>query len=282
MSRVYTVTSSGIYLNALFYGEPGSGKTSLGASAQDHESMRNVLVMNVEGGLLSVAHRGDIQAVDITSTKEVEELLWSLVKSKSDGGEFEDINTIMLDNATELQAMNLQEIVAEAIANGRGEDQRDDIWQDDYGKSTNQLKRVFRTCRQLPLNFIVTAHAKQVFPKGANNRPIPNAEPIAILPSLTAKLSESLLGFVDFVWYLHFDDGTREEGEDVEPSYNLLTRTQGLYYAKTRGPLFRRALGQYRKLPEQGALAEIYDIFLNSATPTQATTRSTKKVKRAS
>jgi hypothetical protein len=250
----------------MIYGEPGSGKTSLAASAQDHPKMKDVLMINVEGGLLSVAHRGDIQAVDVNSTEEVEEIYWQLVTNKSEKkGEFKDVRTVVLDNGTEMQSMNLQEIVGEAIANGREDTKRNDIERDDYGKSTNQLKRIFRQFRQFPVNFIITAHEKLVYPRTPKGMVLPNAEPTACIPALTAALGAAVLGFVDFVWYLHFDPGgVNDEGQTVEPTYNMLTRTEGIYYAKTRGPRFRKALGQYRVLPEEGALPQIYDIYLKS------------------
>jgi hypothetical protein len=256
-------------MNIMLYGDPGSGKTSLAASAQDHPAMANVLFANVEGGLMSVAHRGDIRAIDITSTEQVEKLYWEIVKGKDKGqGAYNDVNTVVLDNATEMQTINLSELVAEAMDNGKDKDSkgrprsRDDIWQEDYGRSTVQMKRIIRMFRQLPINFIVTAHKKEIFPKNAQQQVIQGAEPEAVVPYMTTKLSESVLGYMDFVWYTFFD----AEANEGEGAYNILTRTTGVYFAKTRGPRFREALGDVRQIPETGGLPEIYDLFLKVST----------------
>lgn len=263
MTRMYRLDASGIYLKGLFYGDAGSGKTTLLASAQDHPAMRNLVVLNVEGGLLSVAHRGDIRVIDIGNTAEVEGEFWRIIKDKESGkGRYANVNTVGLDNGTELQAINLQEIVANSIATtNRPDTTRDEIWQDDYGKSTVQLKRIYRWFRQAPIHFFVTAHAKRVYPR-TEGRAQENLDPIAVLPSMTAKLSEAVMGYMDFVWYLKFDPD--EEGG--KPAYWLLTRTDGVYFAKTRNPRFRRALGQVWKIPQHRALAKIYDIYLNAVT----------------
>ena len=51
-------------MKILIYGPQGVGKTYLAATAQDHPAMRDVLFLNVEGGLMTIAHRGDIMAED--------------------------------------------------------------------------------------------------------------------------------------------------------------------------------------------------------------------------
>lgn len=271
-TRSYKVSLTDIHLKGLVYGDPGSGKTTFCASAEDHPAMRDVVVGNIEGGLLSIAHRGDIRAVDLNSTEEVDELFWQIIKDKESGqGEFATINTVILDNVTELQTINLQEIVDDARANGRTgpTGTRDNIWQEDYGKSTNQIKRIFRQFRMAPINFIATAHAKKVFPKGINNQQIAGAEPLAVIPSLTQKLAESVMGYVDFVWYFFYDA--------EQFTYNLLTRTEDIYFAKTRGPRFKEELGQVRVIPATGALAEIYEIYLQSTSREHTETRRIKK-----
>lgn len=227
-------------INALIYGAPGCGKTTLAATCQDHELMRDVMFLNIEGGLLSVASRGDLAAIDVRSLVELEKLFWEL--SKDPG----PIKTIIIDSGTELQTVNIEEIIEAKISSGhRQVDSRDQINQDDYGRSSAQLKRLFRWFRDLPMNVIVTALAKEVYPKGNVEAP-----PTAVQPSLTGKLAESLMGYMDFVWYLYQDQGSGAR--------KMLTQPSGIFRAKTRGAKFSTALGQVVDNPH---LAVIYDLL---------------------
>lgn len=261
MSKSYLVTPAAVSvgMNILVYGDPGVGKTVFAGSAQDHAKMKNVLFLNVEGGLISVAGRGDIRALDVEgviAAKEptgnsLEEIFWRL--ASGDDPDFKGIRTVVIDSVTELQTVNLEEIVAKEMKkNPSKRDDRDFLQQQDYGKSTVQLKRLFRSFRDLPLNVIWTALPKASYPPGAGE----NASPSIVTPSLTNKLASSLMGYVDFVWYMYTG-----EDEDGEVTRHLLTQTRGVYQAKTRGVKFADALGVKVDEPD---MAELYDLYLKS------------------
>jgi len=235
-------------INALIYGRPGCGKTTFAAQANDHPDMANALFLNVEGGLLSVAHRGDIQAIDIRDSKTLEDVFWDLVNKDP---AFADIQTIVIDSGSELQSVGLQQIVSDAVADPKKvrRDDLDEIEIGDYGKSTAQLTRLFRWFRDSPYHVIITALPKYVFPKGNTNE---NKEPIDCIPSFTAKLAESVMGYVDFVWYMYID---------AEGNRKMLTQEKGIYRAKTRGPEFAMTLGQVVSDPN---LSSIYDLLLKT------------------
>lgn len=250
----YLVTAEEPTFNALIYGEPGAGKTTFGASAQDHVQMKNVLFANIEGGMISIAHRGDIHAEDITSTPELERLAWRLAT-----GEFPSVNTLVVDNITELQTLNLSEIVQEAIKSGRNRVKNrdrtvDDVWQEDYGKSTLQLARLFRFLRDLPINVIFTAHLKRVYPKVPEGTDLTKIDPVAIVPQLSQKLMSMVMGYMDFVWCLEED--TEEGGRFA------VTVSRDQYKCKTRGPRFLRAIGDVVVNP---SLPDLYDTFVRTA-----------------
>lgn len=251
----YKVSVEKPRFKALIYGDAGTGKTTFAASAQDHPDMGDVLFINIEGGLLSVASRGDLLAEDAITTQKVEEILYAL-KARAEG--YESVRTVVVDSATELQTINLEEVVRAEFERGKNKNRIniDDIWQEDYGQSTTQLKRLFRGFKDLPINVIFTCLAKYVYPKGANTGPGTEVPPLAVLPSLTQKLGESLMGYVDFVWYAYRD------GEDLK-DFCLLTQPSGQFRAKTRGKHFAEVIGP---VITNGSLPEVYETFVAAET----------------
>lgn len=252
----YLVTAEQPTFNALFFGDSGVGKTTLACSAQDHPEMKNVLVANIEGGLLSVAHRGDIHAEDIRSTDELRRLGWRLAQ-----GEFPSVRTVVIDNVTELQMLNLREVVRAAIAGGRNrvknrDRTEDDIWMEDYKTCTMQLSGIFQMFRDLPMNTIFTAHAKRVYPKVPDTTDLTKLDPIAVVPSLSQQLMERTMSYVDFAWCLEVDE------DSAEHKRLLVTTSRGIYRCKTRGPKFLAAIGD---IVESPTMAALYDTFVASA-----------------
>lgn len=251
---IYRVVPESPRIRALIYGEPGCGKTTLAESASDHPEMGPILFANIEGGLLSVAHRHP-HAVDITSTEQLYELYGALHRKESP---FDEVGTLIVDNITELQNFNLDEIVREEMNKPNRAASRihdDEVFQEDYGRSTLQLYRIFRWLKNLNINIILTAHAKFVYPPSRNTRQGQNVdvEPTAVLPMLTQKLMKSTMGLVDFVWYLQYDP---ESDTRV-----MLTRPDGIYQAKTRGRFFAKALGPVVRNPE---MPKLYDLLVKS------------------
>ena len=136
-------------LNVLIYGDPGSGKTHLAGTAQDVEEMKNVHFFNIDGGLMTLASRGDISATDIHSVEDLEQELWKLANKDP---EYEGIQTVVIDNISELQTLVLEEATTREYKNRIKKDKNytiDEIYLEDYGvagkSSEVRLEQAFQT-----------------------------------------------------------------------------------------------------------------------------------------
>ncbi|MCU7521630.1 MAG: AAA family ATPase [Ignavibacteria bacterium] len=250
MPNSYIVTPDQVMakgFNLLIYGNPGCGKTILAASAQYHPKMTEVLVLNIEGGLMSVAHSSDIRAIDIHNTQEVEDIFWKLYNHDK---EYAKVRTVVIDSLTELQTINLEEIVRE-----RNPNKLDDIYQQDYKKSTAMLKRITRWYKELPMNFIATALPAEEYSKSEDGKD----QLSEIHPAMTKKLCLAVQGYMDAVWYMYATE-TKVKGEEIV-NRHLMTRDHGVYKGKTRGIKFSQALGLKVDNP---TMPMLYDMYVNS------------------
>lgn len=254
ISAPYDVVVKKPYVNLLVHGPPGAGKTVLAATAQEHPDMQNVLFLNIEGGLLSLGTKKGVKAVDIRRVDDLEEVFWKLVNKEPGWDKYQ---TVVIDSGSELETLSLQGIASDAFDDAKARHKEkskrtsiDDLWQEDYGKNSARLKRVFRWFRDAPFHVIITALSKKVFSKP----PDKNTEPVLldVVPSFTDKLCTSVMGYCDFVWYMY---------QDEEGKRHLLTQPKGVYRAKTRGVKFPVAIGPVVAEPN---LAKLYAQLLKS------------------
>jgi hypothetical protein len=220
----------------MIYGPPGCGKTFLAGSAQAVPALRDVMVLNLDGGakrtLTSAEHAGIFLDDEARKAKDVEAELWKLA-SKAPG--YETIKTLVLDGSSEVAKLELADIQAEAAKRGQRAD-ADESQLRDFMIRQSRMLRVLRMARDIPgVTVILTAWAKEVFPKGIDRKD-PAARPTQVAPDFTDAISLTLQGYMDAVWYLHEANGER----------SLVTQSHGVITAKTRGREFAQELGTTR------------------------------------
>lgn len=256
MSDGYLITP-GIFtnkMNILIYGDPGSGKTHLAGTAQDAPSMADVHVFNIDGGIMTLAQRGDIHATDINSVDELEQELFKIANKDS---KYSRTKTVVIDNITELQTLALESITTAEYANRKKKNKDysiDDVYLEDYGVAGKRLARILRGFRDLPMHVIYIAHKKDKMRKGTNT--LEESK-----PNLTDKLCTAVMGYMDFVWYLYTADeqmGDENSGYWTETHRYLLTQPINNFAAKTRGAEFAQKIGSVIRDPNMAVIMSEY------------------------
>jgi len=205
------------YLNMLIYGAPGSGKTTLAATAQDVPEMQNVLYIDVESGSLSIAHRSDIDVVRIYNYAQFSKVheflrLHCQYRDAGDDGKLAGLaeavgaepkpyNTVVIDSLTEIQKQVMYMLLGIEV----GHAQLDLIPETpefrEWGQSAEMMRLLVRSFRDLPMNVIFVCAEQEV----ENER-----KQLLRRPALPGKLGTEIMGFLDVVGYLataHGEDG---------------------------------------------------------------------------
>jgi hypothetical protein len=212
------------YLNALFYGRHGAGKSTLAGSAADVPEMADVLVITAEGGDVVFDNNPRIdnwENIDTVKVDRIEQFqkvtqwLENHIKFRdidSDAARdnlrklqdmaFPDVpdperlrryRTIVADSLTEIEAHNLTKILGlDAVGLDAG-DELEVAGYPQFRKNLHMMQKIVRTYRDLPINFLAVC---------AETYAQDERKQFHYTPRLTGQLRDVLQGFFDVVGWL--------------------------------------------------------------------------------
>jgi hypothetical protein len=190
------------YLNLMVYGDSGAGKTLLAGGSAFVEELSPVLFIDVEGGTHTLSHFADTADIDIIPDPDSERTLrWDDIQkiyNELYTGRH-PYKTVVIDSLTEMQKLAMNTVL------GSGTKMQIDAIGNlpefkDWHINTEQMRRMVRAFRDLPVNTIFTALADDV----ADPRTAKSDNPRFLKrPSFTKKLAQEIPAFFDLVFYLY-------------------------------------------------------------------------------
>jgi hypothetical protein len=208
------VTEATPHMNILIYGDPGVGKTVLAGSADNVPEMRDVILIDVEGGSESLKRTyPNVQQVRVTSWQELQNVYDHLHSGRH------EFKTVILDSLSEAQKIGMYDVLARREER-KPSDDPEVAGMREWGINLEQVRKMVRAYRDLPMNTIITALAR------VDKNTLTGRE--TTLPGLTGKGSSEVAGFMDIVGYYYVKE---VDGEQLRC---LLTQKTSTQIAKDR------------------------------------------------
>jgi len=186
---IQRVSQGAPLINMLVYGESGIGKTRIAGSADAVPAMRRVLLIDVEGGTLTLRDTyPEVETVRVKTWAEMQGVYDALFAGNH------GYTTIIIDSITEIQKMSMAAVMRRLMEED-GTPGNDIPSLREWGINLEQTRKFVRAFRDLPVNTVFTALVKT--DKNPRNGAIKRK------PSLSGKLSDEIAGFLDIVVYLY-------------------------------------------------------------------------------
>jgi len=230
------------FANVLYYGEPGSGKTSAAAGMA---RLGRVYLVDTESGAkarplrrLGIPVENIIPARDdrgkpITTYSQLDAFYWRIKAELDDDPD--SVAGVIFDSMTELHQMLLREEVdvrhAKAVRKATDkngvllmevEDSEFDVDVREHGVVTEKLRVIARRFRDLPCHTAFVCLAKREVDKESGTG-------LVMLPQLSPKFGVNLMGYVDLIAYT-----SKVPGVEDASGYLGVFRDTGKYKGKDR------------------------------------------------
>jgi hypothetical protein len=186
----------------LIYGDSGIGKTVFAGSATDVPEMRDVLVIDAEGGTESLVRT--YPGCDVVRVRRMKEI-WPIYDELHRGTH--SYGTVVLDSLSEFQKYDLYEILETGSQERPGKVDPDVAGIREWGVTLEHMRKLVRLFRDLPMNTIYTALV--------NYMKDPRTGMYIKNPGLQGRAAAELPAFPDIVlYYFTKEVGTGEYGQD--------------------------------------------------------------------
>jgi phage nucleotide-binding protein len=186
------------HMNILIYGESGVGKTRLAGSADSVPRMRKVLVIDLEGGTLTLEQNNpDVDIIRVKNWSEMQTVYDALYSGDH------DYETVIIDSLTEVQKFNMYSVMENRVETSSANVDVDAPDMRAWGINLEQMRKYVRAFRDLPFNTIFTALVKDDKDKktGLTMKK----------PSLSGKLASEVAAFLDIVSYMYMKEVDGEQ-----------------------------------------------------------------------
>lgn len=203
------------YLNGLFYGDFGVGKTTLVASSVEVPEMNDVLLANVEAGDESVADPDfeDLDVVNIYTYKQFARL-YEFLRAHCQARDADNIplmiklesqfrnqevevpkryRTIIIDSLTEVQKLAMYQLLGITVGEHPLDVEPDNPQFKEWGSSAEMIRLLVRSFRDLAMHSLFVA--SQTIDSDDKKKRFRT-------PALPGKLANEVQGFLDVVGYL--------------------------------------------------------------------------------
>jgi hypothetical protein len=233
-------------INLMVFAESGWGKTTLAGSADAVPAMRKVVMLDFEGGDLSLSHSyPDVDVVPIGDWDDAQSTYNDLFAGGHGYG------TVIVDSLTEIQKLCMYWVMGRVLDDKPDREEFVPSMRE-WGINLEMMRKFVRAMRDLPINVIFTALVQE-----DKN---PKTGMVVKKPSLTGKLKNEVAAFLDVVVYGYFLE-TVENNETVQKRL-LLTKSTDSIIAKDR-------TGRLPMVVEEPTMKQLYTLFNLQNTPTE-------------
>lgn len=215
------------WIKLLVYGDAGSGKSWLVASAEDVPEMKPVLFIDMEGGIDSISRKWP--GINVVRLKDTTDPQGRVIKTAWDqlaelynylSTREHPYKTVILDSVTEAYSLCMRWVM-KLLLEKKPDRDPDIADKREYAKARSRVHLMMRSFRDLECNVLMTA-LKDV---KINND---TGAVINYIPGLPGKLAYEVGAFMSQLHYLYVE---QEKGEVVR---KMLTLPANKYLAKDR------------------------------------------------